>query len=407
LTGVTDHIRPIAPAEPDVALLTGGWDPPYAFGLSTALFAKGVRLDLICGEELNVGGLDREPRVAVLRFLKDDQPAAGVWAKIARIALYYARLVRYAWAARPKIFHILWNNKFQTFDRVFLMLYYRLLGKRLVLTAHNVNAGTRDATDTFLNRLTLRIQYSLSDHIFVHTEKMKAELVENFGVRGENVTVVHFGINNAVPQTGLTTADARRRLGIAPCEKTMLFFGNIAPYKGLEYLLEAYRQMASAAGGYRLIIAGRLKKGCDEYWTTIEGLMGREPEKDGIIPKIEYIPDEETEVYFKAADVLVLPYVSIFQSGVLFLGYSFGLPVLAADVGSLKDDIVEGKTGAVFAPQDAGDLAKGLEAYFASELFADLEAHRSSIRNYANARYSWCAVADATLRVYTTLLQSP
>ena len=47
----------------------------------------------------------------------------------------------------------------------------------------------------------------------------------------------------------------------------------------------------------------------------------------------EFIPDDETEIYFKAADVLVLPYRDIYQSGVLFLGHSFGLPVLAADVG--------------------------------------------------------------------------
>ena len=54
----------------------------------------------------------------------------------------------------------------------------------------------------------------------------------------------------------------------------------------------------------------------------------------------------------------MLPYRHIYQSGVLFSGYSFGLPVLAADVGSLKDEIVEGKTGFVFQPEDPVDLAK-------------------------------------------------
>ena len=73
--------------------------------------------------------------------------------------------------------------------------------------------------------------------------------------------------------------------------------------------------------------------------------------------RAEYIPDDETELYFKAADVLVLPYRHIYQSGVLFLGYSFGLPVLAADVGALKEEIVEGKTGFVFKPEDSVDLA--------------------------------------------------
>ena len=82
--------------------------------------------------------------------------------------------------------------------------------------------------------------------------------------------------------------------------------------------------------------------------------------------RAEYIPDEETELYFKAADVLVLPYRHIYQSGVLFLGYSFGLPVLAADVGTLKDEIIEGKTGFVFRPEDPVDLASAIERYFAA-----------------------------------------
>ncbi len=97
--------------------------------------------------------------------------------------MYYAKLIRYAATAKPRIFHILWNNKFELFDRTLLMLYYKLLGKKIVFTVHNVNAGRRDSKDTRLNRLTLRIQYRLADHIFVHTEKMKRELIEEFGVQ--------------------------------------------------------------------------------------------------------------------------------------------------------------------------------------------------------------------------------
>ncbi len=95
-------------------------------------------------------------------------------------------------------------------------------------------------------------------------------------------------------------------------------------------------------------------------------------EKGRITIRADYVPDEETELYFKAADVFVLPYRHIYQSGVLFLGYSFGLPVIAADVGALKDEIVEGKTGFVFKPEDPIDLAATIERYFASDLFANL-----------------------------------
>ena len=120
--------------------------------------------------------------------------------------------------------------------------------------------------------------------------------------------------------------------------------------------------------------------------------------------RAEFIPDEETELYFKAADVLVLPYTHIYQSGVLFLGYSFGLPVIASDVGALRQDIVENKTGYVFKAEDPADLARNIERYFASELYANLNSHRQEIRDYATERHSWDMVSEVTRDVYARLL---
>ena len=123
--------------------------------------------------------------------------------------------------------------------------------------------------------------------------------------------------------------------------------------------------------------------------------------------RANFIPDEETEIYFKAADVLVLPYKQIYQSGVLFLGYSFGLPVLAADVGPLRDEIVEGKTGFVFRPEDPVDLAKVIETYFASDLFKDLARQRPEIRDYASSQHSWKLVGQVSTNLYANLLGTP
>jgi glycosyltransferase involved in cell wall biosynthesis len=123
-----------------------------------------------------------------------------------------------------------------------------------------------------------------------------------------------------------------------------------------------------------------------------------------VIQRIEYIPDEETELYFKAADILVLPYTHIFQSGVLFLGYSFGLPVIATKVGSLAEDIIEGRTGFLCTPCDPVDLAKAIERYFESDLYKDLQARRQEIRDFANARHSWEIVGQMTRNVYAELL---
>jgi D-inositol-3-phosphate glycosyltransferase len=394
--------------EISVALLTGGIDRHYVYGLTGALCARGARVDLIGSRELDDPQLRGWPGVSFLNLRGDQRPEAAFKEKVFRIASYYYKLLCYAAKAKPRIFHILWNNKFETFDRTLLMLYYKFLGKRIVLTAHNVNAGRRDKKDTLLNRMTLRIQYRLMDHVFVHTKKMKDELVEGFRVREERVTVIPFGINNAVPETNLTRNEARERLGLRDPDKVMLFFGRIKPYKGVECLIEAFQRTRSRHQEYRLVIAGRLEAGFGEKYThKIRELVSEDVNAKTVLSRTEFIPDNEIEIYFKAADVLVLPYAHIYQSGVLFLGYSFGLPVLAADVGSLKDDIVEGQTGFVFKPADAGDLANAIDRYFSSELFRNLDNRRQQVRDFATERHSWQVVGQITMDVYARLLRIP
>jgi glycosyltransferase involved in cell wall biosynthesis len=392
------------PVEIKVSLLTGGQDRPYAFGLAMALISKGVCLDVIGSDDVDSPEMHATPNLNFLNLQGNKDADATRARKTWRVALYYARLIRYALVARPKIFHILWNNEFQYFDRTLLMLYYKLLRKKITFTAHNVNASRRDANDSLLNRLTLRIQYRLADHIFVHTEQMKSELRDGFGVRERAVTVIPFGINNSVPNTDLTPAEAKRRLGLRGGERTILFFGNIGPYKGLEFLVAAFQRLAGRNADYRLIIAGKARGGSEKYLDEIQWRINRDVSRGQIIRRIEYIPDSETELYFKAADVLVLPYTHIFQSGVLFLGYSFALPVIATDVGSLREDIIEGRTGFLCRPCDPIDLAKTIDKYFDSDLFKDLKSRRQEIRDFASARHSWEVVGEMTREVYVRLL---
>jgi len=388
-----------------VALLTGGADRPYAYGLANALASKGVTLDLIANDDLMCPELMSDPGVNFLNFRGNQSSEAGSLAKALRVMSYYVKLIRYARKAEPTIFHILWNNKFELFDRTLLMLYYKLLGKRSVLTLHNINSRRRDSGDTLINRLTLWIQYRLAEHIFAHTEKMKQELMRDFGKSESRITVIPFGINNAVPDTRLTCVEAKERLKLGKDKKAILFFGHIAPYKGLEYLIAAFRLLNHEQNDYQLIIAGR-PKNCKGYWAAIQSEMENEILKGRILVRDRFVPDAETETYFKAADVLVLPYRHIYQSGVLFLGYSFGLPVLAADVGSLKEEVVEGRTGFVFRPEDATDLRRTIEHYFESDLYKELGERREEIRDYVRKRNSWDTVGERTMDVYFKLAHS-
>jgi glycosyltransferase involved in cell wall biosynthesis len=90
---------------------------------------------------------------------------------------------------------------------------------------------------------------------------------------------------------------------------------------------------------------------------------------------------------------------------VLFVAFTFGLPVLAAEVGSFREDVIEGKTGFVFKPGDTADLAKTIETYFQSDLYASLDRNRGEIRKHFNERHSWDVVAGMTRNVYEELLK--
>lgn len=389
----------------ETALLTGGFDRPYVFGLTMALAANRVGVDVVGSTEVEAPEMHTTPELRFLNVYGDPRQQASAFRKAARIFGYYLRLLRYAATAEPRIFHILWNNKFQFFDRTLLTLYYKLVGKRIVLTAHNVNAGKRDGNDSFLNRLTLKAQYHLADHIFVHTELMKRQLLEEFGVAPGAVTVIPFGINNSVPNTSLTRLEARRRLGVGSHARTILFFGSIRPYKGLDRLVDAFLKLAESGEDFRLIIAGDGRKDCEGYLEEILHRIESHPCGAQVISRTEYIPDADTELYFKAADVLVLPYVQIFQSGVLFLSYFFGLPVVAADIGSFREDVIEGETGVLYNPDEPEALTAALQAYFAGSLYRELDDRRQEIRDRAERTHSWNAVGHTTRLVYEGLLR--
>jgi D-inositol-3-phosphate glycosyltransferase len=390
---------------PAVALLTAGKDKPYALGITRALMARHLPIDLVAGDDL----VDELATVPYLRFLNlrgDPSSRASLPAKVKRLLGYYANLIAYAFFSRAPVFHILWNNKVEWFDRTLLMLYYKLLGKKIVLTAHNVNIRARDGHDSTVNRTSLRIQYALCDHIFVHTRKMQDDLHAGFGIPRDKTSVIPFGINNTLPKTALDAAGAKHRLGLDGSHRTLLFFGNIAPYKGLEFLVQAISIVALSNPQYRLIIAGR-PKSSERYWSDVYSQISELGLHASVLERMDFVPDNEVELYFKAADALVLPYTQVFQSGVLSLAYSFGLPVIASDVGSLADDVVVGRTGFVCRSRDANDLAERIADYFESDLYRDLEHRRDDIKQYANERYSWATVGEMTESVYRALTEQP
>lgn len=394
-----------APPPLRIGLLTGGDDRSYAHGLTQSLVARGIAIDFIGSNNVRSPAVEPATLVAFLNLRGDQSTDAALHVKAKRLLLYYLRLLHYAATTRTRVFHILWNNKVEWFDRTLLMMIYRLAGRRVVLTAHNVNAARRDGCDSSFNRATLRIQYRLASHVFVHTERMRRELIDDFAVPPDRTSVIPFGINDTTPKSAMTCEQARERLGLAKHDKVLLFFGQIAPYKGLEYLLDSLAQLVAEDTGWRLVVAGKVKPGCEDYGDDMRRRMQAPTVRDRITAHVRHIPDDQVEIYFKAADVLVIPYVQIFQSGVPFLAYSFGLPVIATDVGSLRDDVIEGRTGSICRPRNPHDLARAIRAHFDSELQQHPQTTRHRIREHATQRHSWATVATITEQVYRRVLR--
>ena len=174
-------------------------------------------------------------------------------------------------------------------------------------------------------------------------------------------------------------AEAERALGIRSGKKNLLFFGLIRQYKGLDILLEAFRQLGD---DYQLIVAGEPYGTFEPYRKIIDSLPG----KDRITLITEYIPDNEVSKYFSAADVTVLPYRSATQSGISSISYHFEVPMIVTAVGGLTETVGGRGTGLVAAEATPESVLHEIRRYFGEE-----EVREQCIRNIRREkeRLSW------------------
>ena len=232
------------------------------------------------------------------------------------------------------------------------------------------------------------------------SESAREDMVSGFGVPERKVARTALGTCLSCDVEPPPVKDvARKKLGIAADRKLLLFFGSLKPSKGLEYLIRAFARVQAADPSAHLLIAGE-PRGVDPsvYPSQIAALGLAE----AVSFRPGYVPTEEVPHYFAAADLVVLPYLRIYQSAVLQLAYSFGRPVVATRVGGLAEDVVEGKSGLLVPPADEQALAAAILELIASP--RRLEAMGDYGRKLSQTAYSWDEIARQTLRFYESLL---
>ena len=197
------------------------------------------------------------------------------------------------------------------------------------------------------------------DAIIVHAESNKRELSETLTVDPGKVFVIPHGAYGLFYREKKTSKEeARQLLQLPPDEKVLLLFGSVRRYKGLEYLAPAFRLVRQRVPNVTLLIVGDVQGEDPEELEFNSKLIAEIEHEEGIVFRRGYVDFEKVGDYFTAADVIMLPYIKTYQSGVLLLACMAGRPVVATDTGGLAEVVEAGKSGLIVPPRDVESLAE-------------------------------------------------
>ena len=176
----------------------------------------------------------------------------------------------------------------------------------------------------------------------------------------------------------MSQVDALNKLNIKKSKLTLLFFGFVRDYKGLDILLESISLIYDL--DIKLIIAGKSISNKKRY----EKIIFEKKLNNHILWHDQYIPDSKVDIYFSACDVVILPHKHISQSGIIPLAYKFNKIIIASNLLSFRENVVEGKTGYLFDNKNSISLKEKIELVYNNY---DCDSVNTDIVDY-NKRYS-------------------
>lgn len=151
----------------------------------------------------------------------------------------------------------------------------------------------------------------------------------------------------------------KKEIGFNEDSLVLLFFGYVRKYKGLDILIEAFPKILSANPNARLLIVGEFYDNPSEYLELIKKLKI----EDKVKVINQFVPNEDVGKYYQCSDIVILPYRSATQSGILNVAYGFYKPVVVTDVGGLAEFVDESKTGFVVQPDSPDAIAEGVQKF--------------------------------------------
>ncbi|MCD6116180.1 glycosyltransferase [bacterium] len=321
------------------------------------------------------GSTDREP--GKIRKFKEcsyiiDSLNPATWAYTAESIVSY----------KPDIIVFIWWVPFFAFCWKFISnIVRKRIGVKTVYVCHNVLPHENGVIWETITKWALRSSQGFT----VHSESDKKKLMEI--CPGKDVEALPIAPHPEPVIKGINNYEARQSLGIPSDKIVFLFFGFVRYYKGLDLLIDALSLIDNESA--HLLIAGEFWGKRDFYNTLIKdkGLNKQITIVD------RYVSEDEFELFFSAADVVVLPYRDATQSGVPQLAFTMGRPVIVTDVGGLAENVISETHGVVIEPDNVDALAESMREFMAGKIKKDSEF----LKNYALDRKNrdWNGMIDA------------
>lgn len=268
------------------------------------------------------------------------------------------------------------------------------LGTKVIVTIHDILPFNQKFYDYKYHKKI----YGLADKIIVQAKINIEKFNKKFREYSNKVIYIPHG--NFIDYINVhDKKEAREYLNLPKDKNILLFFGQIKKVKGLDILIRALREVINRNENVLLLIAGKVwEDSFDNYQKIIDELKLEKY----IRSDIKYIPDEEIGYYFSAADINVLPYINVYQSGVVQLAYAYKKAVIATKVGGFTEVVLDHKTGLLVEPNNVKDLSNAI-----LELIGDepkiIEMGRKG-NEYIKENYSWKDIAEKISKQYEEVL---
>jgi beta-1,4-mannosyltransferase len=304
---------------------------------------------------------------------------------------------------KPQIIHVHWLTRFLNSNGLFEqivksslfiieIMLIKLIGIKIVWTVHNITSHEPKSIN--IEIFYRKIFAKLCNRIIVHCTFAKEEIVRLFNTKKNKIETIPMGNFVGKYKNKLSRYEARKILDVGKDELVFLNIGKIRDYKGIFDLTYAFQKNRNS--GIKIFIIGKVSDKEIRKRLNVSADQNK-----NIILKLEYIPDEDIQIYLNASDLLILPYKNILTSSTAILGMSFQKAVIAPSIGCIPELLAKQQRDLLYDL----DEKNGLEKAISRALYLKDKLPEIGQQNYKEIeKYTWNYAASKTKNLYEDII---